>query len=424
MDLNRNRSLRYAMKLNFDKSDFKNLSKSLEYEWLEFNDNGAYSYTTFSGLDTRRIHGLLNVPYGETNQIAVVLSKLEESIFINNHLFEISTNQYSDVFFPHGYKFIESFSIKPFPTTIFKIGDRRLKKTVILAKERNILIVRYELLNQGDPVKLVIKPFLGTRHNQDLTAEVQGLNTDSYLGQNFVRWAPKPDMPELNVHFNQGEFIPASLWYHNFYYAKDATSKEKSVEDLLNPGFFRVELKPYSTFDLYLSPDNIDDFNFDYEAIYRNQADNSAMDAIDNKNQYLKDLLNRKLSCQACVLSPSITRSTQSTRNFLFILPILISVAPDKDRFFKLIMGLLDSVDKGLLPKQFPETDEDNQFEDADTALWLINLAYMYYRETEDDTIFSDELLEKFKDIVANYAKGTSANIYVDKTGLVFSGNK
>jgi len=412
------------MKFSFDKSFFENLDKCSDYEWLTYNESGAYSHSSIVGMNTRRSHGLLNVPYGESNRTAVVLSKLEESVFINNQLSEISTNQYSDVSFPHGYQFIEEFTSYPFPTTSFNISGRRLKKTIILLKDRNVLIVRYELLNQGDPVKLIIKPFLAVRDVADLTAEVQGFNTDSYLGQNFVRWAPKPDMPELNVHFNQGEFIPASLWYHNFYYTKDTLSSEPSLEDLLNPGFFRVELKPYQSLDLYLSPENLEDFNFDYESIYRSQAESNNGEQEDEIIPQLQNGFNRIVSSKTKLFPAGVTNSIPYTRNLLFVLPAIMTVLNDKSRFLDVFNALISSLEKGMLPQKAPSTDTKPVYEDADTPLWLINTAYAYYRETEDETIFSEQILENFRSIILAYTKGTFANIYSDKAGLIFSGNK
>jgi len=342
------------MNFSFEKEVLEQLEKGTEYEWLESNQLGAYASSTIIGLNTRRRHGLLSIPYGKSSNKAVVLSKLEESVFIDNQLFEISVNRYSDSIFPQGYQFIEKFEMNPFPITHFKIVDRLLQKTIFLIHNENTLVVRYELKNQGRPVKLVIKPFLAGRDSQKLTTESQGLNTDSYLGQNFVRWAPKVDMPILNVHFNRGEFIPATLWYHNFYYSKD--NQPGKYEDLLNPGFFQVELKPYQTFDLYISTDEINDIHPNYEQLYREQVKLChRTNAISNYDFIYSALENQSENETPVPLSQ--LSANQNIRKYILSLPGLFSVQKDDKQIGNSINSILKILEKGLLPIEFPKKE-------------------------------------------------------------------
>lgn len=409
------------MIFSFEKEVLEQLEKSTKYEWLESNHLGAYASSTIIGLNTRRQHGLLCIPYGDSYKKAVVLSKLEESVFIDNQLFEISTNRYSDSIFPQGYHFIEKFEMNPFPCTHFKIQERLLKKTLFLIDNENTLVVRYELRNQGKPVKLVIKPFLAGRDSEELTTEVQGLNTDSYVGQNFVRWAPKPDMPYLNVHFNRGEFIPATLWYHNLKYSKDI--RPTDYEDLLNPGFFQVELKPYQTFDLYISSDELNDFALDYEKIYREQSAQRFQATSVSAPEYIHLLLDQTVK-KGSPLPLSQMGFDRSLRKYILSLPGLFTVFNDTNRAIESINAILAGLERGLLPTEFPFKKKRNLFNEADTPLWLINAVYSLYLLTKERSIFTDEMLLKFKEIITSYTKGTVANIYVDKNGLVFSGDK
>ncbi len=412
------------MSFKFEKEIIENFDKSIKYEWLEYNRQGAYSSSTIIGMNTRREHGLLNIPYKDNTRTAVILSKLEESVFINNHLYEISTNQYSTNIFPEGYHYLDKFSFEPFPTFYFNIEERLLKKTLFLLRERNVLVIRYTLKNQGRPVKLVIKPFLAGRDSETLATEIQGLNTDTYLGQNFVRWAPRPDIPELNVHYNRGEFIPATLWYHNFLYQKDDYSDAKPVEDLLNPGFFQAELQPYQSLDLFITTEDIADISMEYEQIYREQA--AMRISFDNKDtlSILQSGFSVTSDSGKKNIPLSFFKKEQSLRDLLFCMPALLSVKNNAQQFRALFNEILARMEHGLLPNRFPINAKDAVYEKADIPLWLINFAYTYYLHTGSISIFSDETVQKFKDIIDNFSKGTSANIYVDKSGLVFSGDK
>ncbi len=412
------------MRLNFDKEILEDLDKSIKYEWLEYNRKGAYSASTIIGMNTRREHGLLNIPHQNEDQIAVILSKLEESVFVDNRLYEISTNQYSTNIFPEGYRFLEKFSLDPFPSFYFSIEDRRIQKTLFLHEARNLLVIRYTLKNQGRPVKLVIKPFLAGRNNHELAAEIQGLNTDSYLGQNFVRWAPRPDIPELNVHYNRGEFIPATLWYHNFFYRNDDKSDSNRTEDLLNPGFFQAELQPYQNLDLFITTEDISDLSLEYEQIYREQTSLRVSSTANAPLDVLQNGFTIASASSKKTIPMSFIKTDKSVRNLLFCMPALLTVKNDNEQFLSLFKNLINGLEQGLLPVEFPYSQNGKVYRQADTPLWLINHAYFYFLQTQDVSIFSDEMIQKFKGIIEAFTKGTSANIYTDKTGLVFSGDK
>ena len=412
------------MRFKFEKEILGDLEKSIKYEWLEYNRKGAYSSSTIIGMNTRREHGLLNIPHQKDEQTAVILSKLEESIFVDNHLYEISTNQYSKNIFPEGYHFLEKFSLDPFPSFYFSIEDRLIQKSLFLHDERNVLVVRYTLKNQGRPVKLVIKPFLAGRNNQELAAEIQGLNTDSYLGQNFVRWAPRPDIPELNVHYNRGEFIPATLWYHNFIYRNDDNSDSKRSEDLLNPGFFQAELQPYQNLDLFITTEDVSDLSLEYEQMFREQASLRISSRANEPLSVLQNGFSIAADSSKNTIPISFLKPDRSLRNLLFCMPALLTVKENGEQFISLFQKILDGLEQGLLPKEFPYSQNGKVYQQADTPLWLINNAYSYFLHTHDDSVFSDDMIQKFKSVIEAFTKGTSANIYTDKTGLVFSGDK
>jgi len=182
-----------------DKNILKEFDLASQMEWLEFNNLGSYSSSTVCGLNNRRFHGLFNIHSEKDGKNINLLSKFEETVFLGEHSFELSTNQYQNSVFPLGYTYLEKFSLNPFPKFSYLIDGRRLEKTVILLHNKNLLLVRYDLKNNGDPIKLVIKPIIGGRYSHKLVENVQGINPDSYMEQNIVKIAPKSNIPELNV---------------------------------------------------------------------------------------------------------------------------------------------------------------------------------------------------------------------------------
>lgn len=415
------------MGIRIDADILNDINLAKEYQWLERTRDGAYAASTIAGMNITRSHGLFVTPYGVDNEKIVVLSKFEESVFINNSLHEISVNHYTDTIFPQGYKYLKRFEQNPFPKFIYHIEDRIIHKTLFMSEAENILVVRYELKNQGDPVKMVMKPFLAGRPNNELIKENQGLNTDSYLGQHWVRWAPMPDRPELYIYFTRGEFVPATLWYHNFYYPADNKDTAKETEDLFNPGFFQLQLRPYQTVDLFISTKELDINRLDYEALYRREAATRFYPRKGNKEQhtfldlkanYLKTLPEEK---DAALLISSL-HNESSLRDLLFIMPSLLISDEGKKQFFSMFNNILKSLEAGLLPCEYPVTRKP-LFCAADLSLWLFQLWHEYVLHNEQENLISGEIFETLHAVTDAYSKGTTNNIYADKDGLLYSGN-
>ncbi len=414
----------------FHKDVLKNISEFQRYEWMETNSIGAYASSSISGMNLRRAHGLLVVPHPVSKQKVVLLSKFEETVFVENRLFEISTNQYMDNVYPHGYQYQESFGLNPFPSFVYRIEDRRLRKTLFLLENENVLAVRYELLNQGRPVTLVIKPFIAVRFNNRLNTEIQGLNTDTYQGNSFVRWAPRPDMPELYIYFKKGEFITATLWYHGFLYTKDYETYGMSKEDLFNPGFFQVELKPYEKFDLFVTTENVDIPLHNFDQLYYQENKRRGKTLIhfpETFPLFERVILNYQRSLyfnnDKIKIHIDFMSGRKNLRYFLLCLPIYLMKTESPTLFKNTILDILKYADSGLLPLNYPVFKEKPIYNQADLGLLLIYLMFLYFKKY-NDLGFVESVFEKLRVMMEYFIKGTTFNIYTDKDGLLFVGDR
>ena len=74
--------------MEFTKEDL-NLENGLEKEWLITNGIGGYSSSTIIGANTRKYHGLLVAPLTPPARRFLILSKLDESIEINEKKYDL-----------------------------------------------------------------------------------------------------------------------------------------------------------------------------------------------------------------------------------------------------------------------------------------------------------------------------------------------
>ncbi|RQV94229.1 MAG: hypothetical protein EH224_10555 [Calditrichaeota bacterium] len=418
------------MEVRFKKDFLSKIELAGKTSWLEQNNLGAYASSTLAGMNTRREHGLYCIPLNNAKERMILLSKLEESVFIDNHLYEISTNQYSNNIFPEGYKYLHEAIIYPIPQFTFLIDGQKLRKTVLLMSDQNILVVRYELCNQGKPFNLVIKPFLSIRSNQELLTNIQGFNTDSYKGNNFVRWVPRDKLPGLNANFSKGEFISSTLWYHKFFYEEDVLNHDKYTEDLFNPGFFNITLEPYETVEISFSIEDFGYYNLDFDELYRKETESrkkySCPEFISEDKFFwigraIRNSQIRHNNKKITIFSNFEFRP--SMREFLLAMPgFYLSMGRWND-FKNIVDDLLNRLDRGLLPDWYLFDTENSPYSSPDLSLWLIINIHHYLENTGDVEFLTKDRLEKIKSIIEEYQKGTLLNIYMDRDGLLFCGD-
>ncbi|RMF98787.1 MAG: glycogen debranching protein, partial [Acidobacteria bacterium] len=85
--------------LSFDASVCTDLKESTSREWLETNGLGGFACSTISGINTRRYHSLLTIattpPVGRIR----ILSKVEESLSIEDQFYNLSANIYPNAIY-------------------------------------------------------------------------------------------------------------------------------------------------------------------------------------------------------------------------------------------------------------------------------------------------------------------------------------
>src|SRR6267154_2875591 len=114
-------------------------------EWLETNGLGGFASSTIMGLNTRRYHGLLVAATKPPVGRVVMLSKLEETFFIEGQAFDLSANQYPGVIHPQGFKYLKQFRLDPFPVFTHEIEGIEIEKSVFMVHGENSTVVQYEL---------------------------------------------------------------------------------------------------------------------------------------------------------------------------------------------------------------------------------------------------------------------------------------
>ena len=158
--------------LKFNKSELVNLAYSLKREILCANKTGAYCNTSIVTCNTRRYHGLLAVTLDRFGgDRFLLLSDVDETLIVDGKQFNLGIHCYGDVYEPRGHKYVVDFSADPVPQITCKVGEILFRKSIVLAQDRDQVLIKYELLESPTPVMLQLRPFLAFRNIHELTHE-------------------------------------------------------------------------------------------------------------------------------------------------------------------------------------------------------------------------------------------------------------
>src|ERR1700735_5014675 len=135
----------------FEREMWSDLEGALRREWLETNGLGGFALSTIVGLNTRRSHGLLVAPTNPPVGRLVLLSKLEETLWIDGKRFDLSANRYPGVIHPQGFHYLKQFRLDPFPVFTYEVEGIEIEKRVFMIHAENSTVIHYQLRKNTRP---------------------------------------------------------------------------------------------------------------------------------------------------------------------------------------------------------------------------------------------------------------------------------
>jgi len=233
--------------LKFNKSELVNLSYSLKREIILANKTGAYCNTSIITCNTRKYHGLLAVTldrFGGDRYL--MLSSLDESLLVNGKQFNLGIHCYGDMYEPRGHKYIVDYQAGPMPQITYQIGEIRFRKSIIMAPDHDQTLLRFELLESPAPAVLQLRPLLPFRSIHALTQQNDAAQTSPSSVSGGVSFRLYPNFPSLQLQLSdaKAKFVPYPCWYNGITYSDEYRRGYDCREDLFNPGWFELTLKP------------------------------------------------------------------------------------------------------------------------------------------------------------------------------------
>ena len=416
--------------ISFTKEICGDLDEALGREWLETNGLGGFASSTIVGLNTRRYHGLLVAATKPPVGRYVLLSKLEETLFINGQPFDLSANRYPGVVHPQGFRYLKQFRLDPFPIFTYEADGIEIEKSVFMVQGENTSVIQYALKNHPESLKevrLEIRPLIAFRDYHSTTHENTAINTSVDEHAGLASFTPYQGLPSLHVAHNAATLQQTGIWYRNFEYEAERERGLDFIEDLFNPMVLSFELGSRRQATIVASTE-VRDVS---KAVEYRRAEIARRNKVKMSSPVEDDFVQ---SLVAAADQYIVSRGGEKTiiagyhwfsdwgRDTMIALPGLTLPTGRFEVARSILRTFGKHVDQGMLPNRFPDAGETPEYNTVDATLWFFETARAYLEYTGDLAFVRDELYPVFTDIINWHVRGTRYGIKVDPSGLLSSG--
>ncbi len=409
----------------FSISDF---GSSVRHEWVETNGLGGYSSSTILCANTRRYHGLLVAALKPPVERVVLLSKLDETLILNNERYEFGVNEYQGgEIDPHGHYYLQQFRKTLFPEFIYQMNFIRIKKTIVTIHHENTVLVIYQVLSADQSFTLELKPLLAPRDFHALQPQTPFEHLSTYVQNQILQIKTQDSYPDLYISAPRSTYNLNPDWYHNFEYREELSRGQDAYENLYTPGTLHVEMSEGMSLGVIVSTENPEDRNaltlFEKEKKRR-------LSLI--RPDYSKEpfIANLRLSADQFLVKRDNGTSILAGyhwfsdwgRDTMISLPGLCLATEEFETARNILKKYAEHVSEGMLPNRFSDYGEAPEYNNADATLWFFVACYQYLQATNDWEFVTGEILPIFKEILWWHDHGTRFQIHAKEDGLLYAG--
>ena len=413
------------------------LQEGLKREWLITNGIGGFCSSTIIGANTRRYHGLLIAPLKPPAQRNLILSKLDESITINNKEIPLYTNVCKN-YISQGYKFQTSFEKEYVPTFEYQVGDINVKKTICMEYGKNTVCVFYEIQNKNEEIKLKLAPIVNFRDFHSMSTNKKINLKQEEIKDNKIKISIENNSFYINC--SEGKYIKhENDNFNNMFYIEEEKRGFYPEENHSVSGIYEIEIKPNEnkkiTFVCSLEEniDKVDGEKLIKKEVKRLEKVIKETNLVNKKeDKLLKEFI--IATDNFIVYRPEFKLHTIIAgypwfldwgRDSLISFEGLLLKTKRYNLAKEVLLTFKHDIKQGLVPNGYSEADNTPLYNSVDASLLLFEQIAKYLKYTEDFEFVKKEFYEVLKNIVENYEKGIDLdnnNIYLDNDGLIVSG--
>lgn len=426
----------------------------LNREWLVTNGLGGYASGTVSGAVTRKYHGLIVAALPAPLGRVVMWNHVSESLrFEDGELISLGAEERAggqlDL---KGAEYLREFRLEDgMPVWIYHVRELVIEKRISMPHLQNTVHVSYQIIGDGKPPRLELRPAFHFRHYEDAVDlplaepyELTAVN-DCYEIVSARRELP-PLRMRLCGHATAFTFAPARI--DQVVYRTEQARGDAHEGELWSPGFFQVDLadektatligstEPWDIIDV-LSPADVLASERERRARLLADADERAREGVAAElvfasDQYVITPAGRAEEAARAHAAGDEIRTviagyhwfTDWGRDTMISLEGLTLVTGRSLEAGYILRTFAHYVRDGLIPNMFPDRQNEGLYHTADATLWFFHALGRYLKKS-NDRITLRLLLPILVDIAEHHLRGTKFNIRVDpEDGLLAQGQE
>lgn len=427
------------------------LEEGIKHEWLITNGIGGYAAGTAIGINTRKYHGLLVAPLTPPARRHVILSKLDESLEINNNKYDLYSNMCPN-YISTGYKYQEEFEKEYIPIFTYKVENVLIKKLICMEYGKNTVCVLYKIYNEGPLAKFTITPIvtfrdfhsMNTNHEYTIKQEKQNKKVRIEIDKNA-------NTPVYMYATDENYIKHEHDIFRNMFYIEEERRGLYPEENLAVPGRFEVQIPENSEKEIGFIcslEENIEELNIKKiinqeiirinELVHETEILNPKIDVEkETKEQrYEREMLKYFMIAidNFIVYRPSFGYHTIIAgypwfldwgRDSLISFEGLLLCTKQYKIAKEVLLTMTRDIKFGLVPNGYSGYDNRPLYNSADSSLLLFEQIHKYLEYTKDYDFIEEHFYTKLKSIIENYKNGINLddnNIFLDKDSLISSG--
>lgn len=415
-------------------------------EWLLTNGTGSFASSTLVGCNTRRYHGLLVAATMPPVGRVMALSRVAESVAIDNHVspIELSINHFNQFLIPRGERYLRQVELDLTARFDFDADGVRVKKEVLLAWGRPVVGIRYTIdPGPGRTAELRLSPFVALRDFHTLLKK-DGVHFELTSGSNSVGVARGGMRLNLFADAPGVQFTERPDWWYQHTYPIESERGLDDHEDLFTPGVFSLRATAPATLTLWAGlchtstvPGEgadctlLDKLDFETEKkrlIEKDPAANAPQTRAQQRlfraaSQFVAKRNRPDGSAGATILAGYPWFADWGRDSMISLPGLLLSTRRFKEAG-QVLSVFAGHVSEGMIPNYFNDYTNEPSYNTVDASLWFIHAAFEYLRATRERDFFEDVLMPACEAIVAGYRQGTRWGIRMDEAdGLITAGD-
>ena len=420
------------------------LEDGITKEWVITNGIGGFASQSVLGINTRKYHGLLIAPLMPPARRYVILSKIDESIEINEKE-EILYSNICKNYISEGYKKLESFEKVYIPIFNYQTEDGiKIEKQISMVYGKNVVCIYYKVENTDKDITMKVAPIMNYRDFHCMNTN-HDYNVNQKIMQNKIRITVDGNkILPIYLYSKEGKYIQhQNDTFKNMYYVEEEKRGFYPEEDLFVPGRYEINIKANATKEFTIVcglEANIEEI--DGKIVIQKEKERldkiiDASNLIDKKQsknyqEQMRDLV--IASDNFVTYRPKFSLHTIIAgypwfldwgRDTLISFEGLLLKTKRFDIAKEVLLMMTKDIKYGLVPNGYSGYDSRPLYNSVDSSLLLIEAVSKYLEYTDDYDFVKSNLYTILKNIIESFQKGINvddSNIFMDKDGLVSAG--